>query len=167
MEEERNYSQESGNAYYSSEQIPYYSGGEMGEMGEKSYSTGKGMLGALLGVAIGIALWCLAGLIGYTIPYLAIIMGAAIIGCFMKFAGDIDAAGIIICAIFLLLGNYVGLHMCYAVTFYDWRPDMMGCIMNLYTYLHQYDMIGSFIKSLVISYVCAFAGLFGILKKAR
>lgn len=166
MEENRNYSlgPEFGtdNAYYNEENAACYSGEDTGE---KTYSMTKGILGALVGTVIGIALWCLAALTGYVIPYLSVIMGFVIVVCFMKFAGTIDMTGAVISVLFLLLGNYAGLHMYYAVFFYDWRPDFWLCITNLYTYLVQYDMMGSFIKNLVISYVCAFVGIFGAFRK--
>ncbi len=125
----------------------------------------KGTAGAVLGAAAGVVIWCICGALGYVWPYIGVLMGIGISLGYMKFAGGMDLKGVSVCVTVLIIGLYIGLHMCYAVSFYDWRPDLIGCILHLYTYLDQYDMLGRFLLNLLLTYVFGFIGISGIFKK--
>lgn len=130
-------------------------------------NVGLGVIGALIGAVIGGALWVLIGKLGY----IAGIAGFAIIYLsamgFKKGAKVLTRSGAVIAVILSVLMIFASNYFLYVwmiVEAFEGRYTFGEVLPNLFAMLSDYELVGSFVKDVVIGYGLSVLAAFSTLK---
>lgn len=131
-----------------------------------------GILGALIGTALGLVVWCLIGSLGYisAIGGLAICAGA-FFGYYLL-GKDMSAFGAIFCIVLIIASVYLGERITYAMALkealeaYSDDVSLMDCFKNIEEVVEILDMKADYIGDMVKSYLFTAIGGACILAKA-
>ena len=134
----------------------------------------KPILGAVIGCIPGLIIWTVVGYFGYKWALLGLLIGAGIFFGYEKMGGYVvSAAGIITCLAVLIIAVYVGAHFIWAMSLKSALAELdagkasLGfCIKNLYPFLELTGMKGRFFIDLLLDYLFAGIGAFGLIRKA-
>ena len=127
-----------------------------------------GTIGALIGAALGVGLWCLIGLAGKIafIGGVAIFLGA--LGGYRLLGKDISKAGAIISLVIIVLAVYFATRLNYGIALYracDGEVSFGKCYSNALTLLEALGEQGSFYNDLALGYLITLGGGFFSLVK--
>ena len=130
-------------------------------------NVGLGVIGALVGAVIGGALWVLIGKLGY----IAGIAGFAIIYLsamgYKKGAKVLTRSGAVIAVILSVLMIFAANYFLYVwmiVEAFEGRYTFGEVLPNLFSMLSEYELVGSFVKDVVIGYGLSVLAAFSTLK---
>lgn len=128
-----------------------------------------GIIGALIGSALGIGIWCLIGAFGK----IAVVGGFAL--CLGAFGGyfllgkGMSKTGLIITAVILLLSVYLAVRLDYAITLYralEKSVSLGSCFSGVIKLLDAYGEKGTFYKDLALGYGMTLIGGVALFFKA-
>ena len=135
----------------------------------------KPILGAVIGCIPGLIVWTIAGYFGFKWALLGLLIGAGIFFGYEKMGGYVaSAAGIITCLAVMIIAVYIGAHFIWAISLKSALAELglgkeatLGyCIKNLYPFLELVGMKGRFFLDLLLDYLFAGIGAFGLIRKA-
>lgn len=134
----------------------------------------KPVLGAIIGSIPGLILWIIVGCLGYKVALLGLLIGAGIIFGYEKMGGYVvSAAGVITCIAVMIVTVYLGAHFVWAISLKSALSELdvdnisLGfCVTHLYSFLDLTGLRLRFVIDLLLDYVFAGIGAFGLLRKA-
>ncbi len=120
-----------------------------------------GVIGALLGSALGIGIWCLIGLFGRVavIGGFALCLGA--LGGYFLLGKGMSRTGLIFTAVIIILSVYLAVRLDYAISVYralDKSVSLGSCFVSVMKLLEAIGEKGSFFKDLGIGYLVTLGG---------
>lgn len=115
-----------------------------------------GIVGALLGSLIGVALWVVVAQMGYISGIVGLIMALCILKGYELFGGKVNVPGMAICVVILLVMIYAASILDYAIFLHEYFPDLTFFEMLRYTpeiiMDPYYELRTDFLKNLGIGY---------------
>ncbi len=127
-----------------------------------------GTVGALIGAALAIGLWCLIGLLGRVavIGGVALFLGAY--GGYYLLGKGMSKVGLIISTVIVLISVYVATRLNWSISL-SRATDMSvsECYKKLPKLIKLAEVSGSFYKDLVVGYLITFFGGVVLMAKMR
>ncbi len=127
-----------------------------------------GTVGALIGAALAIGLWCLIGLLGRVavIGGVALFLGAY--GGYYLLGKGMSKVGLIISTVIVLISVYVATRLNWSISI-SRATDMSvsECYKKLPKLIKLAEVSGSFYKDLVVGYLITFFGGVVLMAKMR
>ena len=131
----------------------------------------KGILGAFIGSLAGVLVIILFGKLGYVVSFAGLIMAAATIKLYEKFAGGISKKGIITCIIIMIIMTVIGNNLCFSIILvdelkaYNIDADIFDVFIRLYTLLQDGSAsLSSYCTNLFMVLLFSILGSYGLLK---
>ncbi|MCR5021430.1 hypothetical protein [Ruminococcus sp.] len=129
-----------------------------------------GTVGALIGAALAIGLWCLIGLLGRIafIGGIAICLGS--LGGYYLLGKGMSKTGLIISLVIIVLAVYLATRLNYAISLYrafDGEVSFGKCYSSVIKLLAAYGEKGSFYKDLFFGYLITIGGGVVLMAKMR
>lgn len=131
-----------------------------------------GVVGAVLGGLIGVALWF--GV--YQLGYLAAICGLVMAVCSLKgyelLGKHLDRRGIVICCVVLLAFTFLAVKLCWsyelysALQSYGYADTFSDCFIYLEPTLEEMDLTGDYYGEMVLGYLFTALGAFGMIRQS-
>ena len=127
-----------------------------------------GAVGAVIGAALGVGLWCLIGLLGRIafIGGIAICLGS--LGGYYLLGKGMSKTGLIISLVIIVLAVYLATRLNYAISLYrafDGEVSFGKCYSGVIKLLAAFGEKGSFYKDLIFGYLITIGGGFMALMK--
>lgn len=135
---------------------------------DKDDKMALGIIGALLGAALAMGLWCLFGYFGKMAFICGIAMCVGVIGGYYLFGKGMSIGGLVICGIILLIAVYFSTRISYGLWLYNKLDGTMSfgeCYSKIMKLLETLGEKGSFYKDLVFGYLFTIGGGFYMLYK--
>ena len=137
---------------------------------EKKASFFPGLLGALLGAVVGSVAWILLSQLGY----IAGLGGLAIVFCSMMgyklLGGHLDRKGVICAVIFSIVMVYLANRISWSFSasraLADYGVSFSDVFRNFWALLKKTELVGSFVKDLVIGYLLTALASFWYIRNA-
>lgn len=130
-----------------------------------------GIIGSILGAALGGVLWIVIGKIGFIAGIAGSIMMTFSIKGYRKFSGLLDKRGKTISIVIALVMIFVAQYMLYALLYCQYNfsgnysvHNILSSIKNIPDFLKSTDSQGTFIRDLVVGYGLSIWAGFGIIK---
>lgn len=127
-----------------------------------------GTVGALIGAALGIGIWCLIGLFGK----IAVVGGFALclgtLGGYFLLGKGMSKKGLIICLVIVLVSVYLATRLNYSISMYralDGSTSFGGCFRTVMKLLEAFGEKASFYKDLAFGYLVTLGGGAALLYK--
>ncbi|MBR4555703.1 MAG: hypothetical protein IKO27_08955 [Ruminococcus sp.] len=127
-----------------------------------------GIIGALIGAALAMGLWCLLGYFGKMAFICGFAMCLGVIGGYYLLGNGMSIVGFVICSIILLAAVYFSVRISYGLWLYDKLDGAMSfgdCYSRVMELLETLGEKGSFYKDLALGYLFTVGGGFGLLFK--
>ena len=132
----------------------------MGEQpSEKKGNMALGIIGALGGSLVGVALWLVLGMVGFIAGIAGFVMLKFALLGYQKLSGKLDKKGAVIClviAAFMVFGANVldyGISICRGYFQFDASFDTIRYVaLNFASLMTEHDMWGGFFTNLLIGY---------------
>ena len=127
-----------------------------------------GVIGALLGAALAMGLWCLLGYFGRMAFICGIAMCVGVIGGYYLFGKGMSIGGLVICGIIMLVAVYFSVRLSYGLYLYNKMDGTMSfgeCYKTIMKLLEALGVKGSFYKDLGLGYLFTVGGGFYMLYK--
>ena len=128
----------------------------------------RGVIGALLGAALAMGLWCLLGYFGRMAFICGIAMCVGVIGGYYLFGNGMSIGGLVICSIIILVAVFFSVRISYGLLLYNKLEGTMSfgdCYSKIMDLLEALGEKGSFYKDLALGYLFTIAGGFYLLFK--
>lgn len=128
----------------------------------------RGVIGALLGAALAMGLWCLFGYFGKMAFICGFAMCLGVIGGYYLFGNGMSISGLAICGIIILAAVFFSVRISYGLWLYNKLNGAMSfgdCYSNVMKLLEALGEKGSFYKDLALGYLLTIAGGIGMLYK--
>lgn len=126
---------------------------------EKKGNMALGIIGALGGSLVGVALWLVLGMVGFIAGIAGFVMLKFALLGYQKLSGKLDKKGAVIClviAAFMVFGANVldyGISICKAYFQFDASFDTIRYVaLNFSSLMTEHDMWGGFFTNLLIGY---------------
>ncbi len=135
---------------------------------DKDDKMALGIIGALLGAALAMGLWCLFGYFGRMAFICGIAMCVGVIGGYYLFGKGMSIGGLVICGIILLTAVYFSTRISYGLWLYNKLDGTMSfgeCYSKIMKLLETLGEKGSFYKDLAFGYLFTIGGGFYMLYK--
>ena len=120
-----------------------------------------GTIGAVIGAALAVGLWCLIGVFGK----IAVIGGFALclgtLGGYFLLGKGMSKTGLIICLAVIVISVYLATRLVYGITLYrqlDGSVSFGDCFDSVLKLLRAMGEIGAFYKDLVFGYLITIGG---------
>ena len=127
-----------------------------------------GAVGALIGALLGTVIWCFIGSFG-VISYIGgFMMCLGVFGGYYLLGKGASKAGLLICAVVLLISVYIAVRMKWSIDLYrafDGETPLWKCFVVVVRTIDALEGKGAFFKELAISYGITFLGGFGLMHK--
>ena len=127
-----------------------------------------GVIGALLGAALAMGLWCLLGYFGRMAFICGIAMCVGVIGGYYLFGKGMSIGGLVICGVIMLVAVYFSVRLSYGLYLYNKMDGTMSfgeCYKTIMKLLEALGEKGSFYKDLGLGYLFTVGGGFYMLYK--
>ena len=127
-----------------------------------------GVIGALLGAALAMGLWCLLGYFGKMAFICGIAMCVGVIGGYYLFGKGMSIGGLVICGVIMLVAVYFSVRLSYGLYLYNKMDGTMSfgeCYKMIMKLLETLGEKGSFYKDLGLGYLFTVGGGFYMLYK--
>ena len=127
-----------------------------------------GTIGALLGAALAMGLWCLLGYFGKMAFICGIALCLGVLGGYYLFGKGMSIGGLIICGIILLTAVYFSTRIGYGLWLYnkmDGTVSFGECYSKILDLLEAIGEKGSFYRDLGLGYLFTIGGGFYLLFK--
>ncbi|MBQ5316075.1 MAG: hypothetical protein J6I96_00815 [Oscillospiraceae bacterium] len=121
----------------------------------------SGTIGALIGAALGIGLWCLIGAFGRIAFVGGVFLCLGAFGGYVLLGKGISKPGLIISAVIVLISVYLATRLNYSIALYramEGEATFGGCFVNIMNLLGVLGMKSEFFKELGIGYLITLGG---------
>lgn len=132
----------------------------------------KGILGALIGSLAGVLVIVVFGKLGYVVSFAGLIMAAATIKLYEKFAGSISKKGIIACIIIMIIMTFIGNNLSFSIILvdelkrYNIDADVIDIFFRLFSLLQDGSAsVSSYFSNLFMVLLFSILGSYGLLKE--
>ena len=127
-----------------------------------------GVIGALLGAALAMGLWCLFGYLGRMSFLCGLAMCVGTVGGYYLFGKGMSIGGLVICGIIMLIAVYFSVRLSYGLWLYNKMDGTMSfgdCYSTIMKLLEAFGKKGSFYTDLGLGYLFTVGGGFYMLYK--
>lgn len=135
---------------------------------DKDDKMALGAIGALIGAALAMGLWCLLGYFGKMAFICGIAMCVGVIGGYYLFGKGMSIGGLVICGVIMLVAVYFSVRLSYGLYLYNKMDGTMTfgeCYKTIMKLLEALGEKGSFYKDLGLGYLFTVGGGFYMLYK--
>ena len=135
---------------------------------DKDDKKALGVIGALVGAALAMGLWCLLGYFGRMAFICGIAMCVGVIGGYYLLGKGMSIAGLVICGIIMLAAVFFSVRLSYGLWLYNKLDGTMSfgdCYSKVMKLLEALGEKGSFYKDLGLGYLFTVGGGFYMLFK--
>ena len=135
---------------------------------DKDDKKALGIIGALLGAALAMGLWCLLGYFGKMAFICGIAMCVGVIGGYYLLGNGMSIVGFVICCIIMLAAVFFSVRLSYGLWLYNKLDGTMSfgdCYSKVMELLEGMGEKGSFYKDLGFGYLFTVGGGFYMLFK--
>ena len=135
---------------------------------DKDDKMALGAIGALIGAALAMGLWCLLGYFGKMAFICGIAMCVGVIGGYYLFGKGMSIGGLVICGVIMLVAVYFSVRLSYGLYLYNKMDGTMSfgeCYKTIMKLLETLGEKGSFYKDLGLGYLFTIGGGFYMLYK--
>ena len=135
---------------------------------DKDDKKALGIIGALLGAALAMGLWCLLGYFGKMAFISGIAMCVGVIGGYYLLGKGMSIVGLVICGIIMIAAVFFSVRLSYGLWLYhklDGTMSFGDCYSKVMKLLESLGEKGSFYKDLGLGYLFTVGGGFYLLFK--
>ena len=135
---------------------------------DKDDKMALGTIGALIGAALAMGLWCLLGYFGRMAFLCGLAMCVGTVGGYYLFGKGMSIGGLVICGVIMLVAVYFSVRLSYGLWLYNKMDGTMSfreCYKTIMKLLEALGEKGSFYKDLGLGYLFTVGGGFYMLFK--
>lgn len=131
-----------------------------------------GAVGAVIGAALGIVVWCLIGKLGYIAWIGGLAICAFTLGGYMLLGKDVSKFGLILSIALMIVSVYVATRLNWAISLQDAFDEELGyemslwdCFTDIMKWVKLADSTARFYLDLGLGYLITFVAGFSFIKK--
>lgn len=127
-----------------------------------------GIVGALIGAALGGGSIILLSQLGYVAALSGLILAICTLKGYELLGGQLSGKGIVICIVLMLVTPYIADRIDWAIVIINSFPEENITLGEAFAVVHEVleeaDMVGDYVKNLLMIYGFALLGAFGTLR---